>query len=56
LGYAWKGIEAWFNVLNIADERYATQASKAGTRKSYNVGEERSLNAGIAYHLGGAMQ
>lgn len=58
LGYKWKGIEAWLNVLNLTDEQYATTASfTPGTGKrpgaySYSVGEDRSINVGLAYHLG----
>ncbi|MDB5104872.1 MAG: TonB-dependent receptor [Fibrobacteres bacterium] len=57
LGYAWKGIEAWLNVLNLADARYATSSSYApgtGPRPgaySYTVGEARSVNLGLAYNL-----
>jgi TonB-dependent siderophore receptor len=57
LAYTIKGVEAWLNVHNLTDARYATSASfTPGTggrpnRYSYNVGEDRSINLGLAYHL-----
>jgi outer membrane receptor protein involved in Fe transport len=57
LGYTLKGIEAWLNVHNLLDGRYATSAyytPGSGNRPgsySYSVGEDRSINLGLAYHL-----
>lgn len=53
LGYAFKGIEVWANILNMTDKLYATNASKSRFGKTYNPGEPRSYNIGIAYKLSG---
>lgn len=56
LGYELKGVEVWANILNVTDKLYATSASKSRFGKSYNPGEPRSYNIGIAYKLSGKVK
>lgn len=51
LGYEHKKWECWLNTLNITDVYYATQASKAAFGYSYNVGDPREFNIGLAYRF-----
>jgi outer membrane receptor protein involved in Fe transport len=43
-------VELWVTALNITDEKYATRVSYR-TRRSYSVGNGRSIYAGIAYNF-----
>lgn len=51
MGYTWKGLEAWFNVLNLTNELYATRASSSRWGDSYNPGDPRTFNIGIGYRF-----
>ncbi len=51
IGYNFKNFECWLNTLNITDVYYATNASKAGFGYSYNVGDPREFNIGVAYRF-----
>lgn len=49
LGYQFKQIEAWCNVMNITNAMYATNASKSAWGESYSPGNPRTFSVGIAY-------
>ncbi len=48
-GYKWKGFETWCNIMNIADENFATNASKSAWGQSYSPGNPRTFSVGLAY-------
>jgi outer membrane receptor protein involved in Fe transport len=50
-GYQFKFFEVWLNILNAADKYYSVAASKSGSGYSYNLGQPRTFNTGIAYQL-----
>lgn len=52
-GYSWKGLEAWFNVLNLGDELYATRATRSRWGDSYTPGDPRTFNIGLGYRIQG---
>jgi outer membrane receptor protein involved in Fe transport len=49
VGYKWKGLEAWCNVMNIADVNFATNASKSAWGQNYSPGNPRTFSVGLAY-------
>lgn len=49
IGYQWKQIEAWMNVMNLADRNYAVNASKSAWGTSYSPGLPRTFQVGIGY-------
>ncbi len=51
VGYSWKSLEAWVNVMNITDELYATNASKSAWGTSYTPGNPRTFTIGLQYHF-----
>lgn len=52
IGYQWKNLETWVNVVNVGDSYYAYTASKSSSGYSYNPAEPRNINVGIAYDFG----
>lgn len=52
-GYSWKGLEAWFHVLNIGNELYATRATSSRWGDSYSPGDPRTFNIGLGYKFRG---
>ncbi len=50
-GYQFKHFEIWLNVLNATDRYYSVAASKSASGYSYNLGQPRTFNTGIAYQL-----
>jgi len=48
-GYRWNAFEVWVNVINAADELYATVARSSRWGDSYSLGKPRNFNFGIAY-------
>lgn len=56
VGYSWKGIEIYSNVMNIADELYANSASRGNNptdRTTYNPGAPRTFVFGVQYNFVG---
>ena len=51
-GYTIRAFEVWVNALNATNTYYSTLASKAGSVLSYNLGDPREINVGIAYKFG----
>ncbi len=49
LGYKRKSIEIWTNILNVADELYATVARSNAWGQTYSLGNPRNINVGLAY-------
>jgi outer membrane receptor for ferric coprogen and ferric-rhodotorulic acid len=43
--------EVWVNAMNATNAYYSTLASKAGSTVSYNLGDPREINAGVAYRF-----
>jgi iron complex outermembrane receptor protein len=52
IGYQWKNLETWVNIINAGDSYYAYTASKSAFGYSYNPAEPRNINVGIAYDFG----
>ncbi len=52
VAYVIKGIEVWTNIMNATNRYYSTFASKSGNTISYNLGDPREFNVGLAYHFG----
>jgi Outer membrane receptor proteins, mostly Fe transport len=50
-GYKFKHWELWVNIMNATNAYYSTFASKAGNNLSYNLGDPREINAGLAYRF-----
>lgn len=50
-GYKWKGIEVWFNVLNIGNQLYSTVARSSKWGDSYSLGNPRSFTIGLGYQF-----
>jgi len=50
-GYERKRWDTWVNVLNVADELYATNASKSRFGKSYSPGDPRTVSLGLAFRF-----
>jgi outer membrane receptor protein involved in Fe transport len=56
IGYKWKGIEVYSNVMNIANELYANSASRGNNltdRTTFNPGAPRTFVFGIQYNFEG---
>ena len=56
LGYKWKGVEVYSNIMNIADELFANSSSRgnnATDRTTYNPGAPRTFVFGIQYNFVG---
>lgn len=53
IGYQIKGIEAWFHVMNLTDQLYATRGSASRWGVSYNPGDPRTFNIGLGYTFAG---
>ncbi|GAA0564885.1 TonB-dependent receptor [Chitinophaga japonensis] len=51
-GYALGRLELWVNALNLLNKYYATIASKSAYGYSYNLGDPREWNVGVACRLG----
>lgn len=49
LGYEWKGLELWCNIINVLDEYYSVNSTKSAFGYAYTVGNPRSLNVGVGY-------
>lgn len=52
LGYTFRMVELWANVLNVTDELYASIASKSRYGQQYNPGAPRSISFGVGYRFG----
>lgn len=50
-GYQVNGFEIWLNVMNATDAYYSNNSTKS-TSYSYQLGEPRNFNIGIAYDFG----
>ena len=48
IGYTYKNVEVWMNVLNATDRYYSTITTKSSFGYSYQLAEPRSFNLGIA--------
>lgn len=48
-GYEIQGFEAWLNIMNVTGELYATNATKSTWGTSYQPGDPRTFNVGLAY-------
>ena len=51
MGYEFKGIEVWANLMNLSNELYATVARRSRWGDSYSVGEPRAINIGLGYNF-----
>lgn len=51
-GYIIRSFELWVNALNATNTYYSTFASKSGGTLSYNLGDPREFNVGVAYRFG----
>ncbi|WP_221175766.1 TonB-dependent receptor [Rufibacter immobilis] len=51
VGYTFKGVEAWLNVLNLSNELYATTVDKYAYGKSYRQGLPRTFQFGVGYQF-----
>ena len=56
IGYKIKSFNIWLNILNLANQNYATIATKSAWGKSYRVGNPRTFNLGISYRFSGKKQ
>lgn len=56
VGYQWKGIELFTNILNLTDVLYATNATRGNNstdRTTYNAAAPRTFVMGIQYNFNG---
>lgn len=51
-GYAIRRLEVWVNAINATNVYYSTFAGKSGSTMSYNVGDPREINVGVAFKFG----
>ena len=51
LGYQWKQVEAWVNLMNVTDRNYAVNASKSAWGTNYSPGLPRTIQLGIGYNF-----
>jgi iron complex outermembrane receptor protein len=51
-GYTIQRFEVWVNALNATNRYYSTFASKSGSMLSYNIGDPREFNVGVAFRFG----
>ena len=52
VGYRFKLLELWLNVLNVTDDYYSYITTKSSFGYSYQLAEPRNFNAGITYDFG----
>ncbi len=52
VGYQYKGLEVWVNVLNATDNYYSYNVSKSAFGYSYTLAEPRNFNIGLSYDFG----
>ncbi|WP_336514140.1 TonB-dependent receptor [Pollutibacter soli] len=52
VGYKWRAMEVWMNVMNATGKYYAYTASKSNSGYSYTPAEPRNFNMGISYDFG----
>lgn len=52
IGYKWRAMEVWMNLMNATDKYYAYTASKSSSGYSYTPAEPRNFNFGISYDFG----
>lgn len=50
-GYRYKRAEIWVNAMNVLNKYYAVIATKSAYGYSYNLGDPREWNVGVAYHF-----
>lgn len=53
-GYVWRGLDLFFNVLNLTNERYANAASRGNAptdRTTFTPAAPRTLTVGIQYNF-----
>lgn len=56
IGYKWKGIELYSNIINLTDALYATNATRgnaANDRTTFTPAAPRTLVFGIQYNISG---
>ena len=56
VGYKWKGIEVYSNIMNITNELFANSASRGNNavdRTTFNPGAPRTFVFGIQYNFVG---
>ncbi len=56
VGYRWRGIEVYANIMNITDELYANSATRGNNptdRTTFNPGAPRTFVFGIQYNFSG---
>jgi outer membrane receptor protein involved in Fe transport len=56
IGYKWKGIEVYSNIMNITNELFANSASRGNNttdRTTFNPGAPRTFVFGIQYNFAG---
>ncbi len=53
VGYEWKSVEIWANLMNVSDELYATVARATRWGQSYSLGKPRHITFGVAYKFQG---
>lgn len=56
VGYQWKGIELFTNILNLTDVLYATNATRGNNstdRTTYNAAAPRTFIMGVQYNFNG---
>jgi outer membrane receptor for ferric coprogen and ferric-rhodotorulic acid len=51
LGYKRSHWQIWVNILNIADDLYATRADTSWGKTTYTPGTPRTFNIGIEFNL-----
>ncbi len=49
VGYTWKSISIWGQIINATDELYATTASSSKWGQSYSLGRPQNFVIGLAY-------
>jgi outer membrane receptor protein involved in Fe transport len=49
LGYKWKALDIWMNMLNAADKYYAYTSSKSNLGYNYTPAEPRNFTMGISF-------
>lgn len=52
MGYKWKNMELWVNMMNATDKYYAYTSSKSNSGYSYTPAEPRNFNIGFSYDFG----
>ena len=50
-GYSFKDFDLWVNVMNVANELYATVVRSTPWGDNYNAGEPRTLTLGVGYNF-----